>query len=189
MCRKSTTPSTRPRKSSAQRYDFKGSKSSIDFKRAENLIELVADDNFKMDAVWDVLQTRMVRRGVPVKNLKLSKPEPIAGSLVRRTVNLQQGIPTETAKSIVKYLKDQKLKKIQAAIQSDQLRGLLAVAGRAPGVQCGCSRRRISASSCSSATTASERVRRRRHRRGRRGGPRDGNLRAPPESGGADRAR
>ena len=58
------------RKEIAQRYDFKGSKSSIDFKRAENLIELVADDNFKMEAVWDILQTRMVRRGVPVKNLE-----------------------------------------------------------------------------------------------------------------------
>ena len=58
------------KKEIAQRYDFKGSKSSIDFKRAENVIELVADDNFKMEAVWDILQTRMVRRGVPVKNLK-----------------------------------------------------------------------------------------------------------------------
>ena len=110
------------KKELAQRYDFKGSKSTIDFKRAENLIEIIADDNFKMDAVWDVLQTRMVRRGVPVKNLKLSDPEPFAGGLVRRTVTLQQGIPTDNAKSIVKYLKDQKLKKVQAAIQSDQLR-------------------------------------------------------------------
>ena len=110
------------RKELAQRYDFKGSKSAIDFKRAENLIEIIADDNFKMDAVWDVLQTRMVRRGVPVKNLKLSEPEPFSGGLVRKTVTLQQGIPTDTAKSIVKYLKDQKLKKVQAAIQSDQLR-------------------------------------------------------------------
>ena len=54
----------------AQRYDFKGSKASIDFKGAENRIELIADDNFKMEAVWDILQTRMVRRGVPTKNLE-----------------------------------------------------------------------------------------------------------------------
>src|SRR5262245_29330048 len=60
------------KKELAQRYDFKGSKSSIEFKRAENVLELIADDNFKMDAVWDILQTRMVRRGVPVKNLKAS---------------------------------------------------------------------------------------------------------------------
>ena len=110
------------KKELAQRYDFKGSKASIEFARGESRIDLVADDNFKMEAVWDVLQTRMVRRGVPVKNLKLSDLEPIAGSLVKRTVTLQQGIPTEAAKSIVKYLKEQKLKKVQAAIQADQVR-------------------------------------------------------------------
>jgi uncharacterized protein YajQ (UPF0234 family) len=110
------------RKEIAQRYDLKGSKSEIDFKRGENLIEMVADDNMKMNAVWDILQTRMVRRGVPVKNLKASEIEPIAGGLVKRTVTLQQGIPTDNAKDIVKFLKDQKLKKVQAAIQGDQLR-------------------------------------------------------------------
>jgi uncharacterized protein YajQ (UPF0234 family) len=110
------------KKEIAQRYDFKGSKAAIDYKRAENLIEIVADDNFKMEAVWDILQTRMVRRGVPVKNLKASEIAPIAGGLVRRTVELQQGIPTDAARAIVKYLKDQKLKRVQAAIQGDQLR-------------------------------------------------------------------
>src|SRR5438128_6375994 len=110
------------KKEIAQRYDFKGSKSSIDFKRGENLIDLVADSNFKMDAVWEILQTRMIRRGVPVRNLTLSDSEPVSGGLVKRTVSLQQGIPSETAKSIVKFLKDQKLKRVQAAIQSDQLR-------------------------------------------------------------------
>ena len=110
------------RKEIAQRYDFKGSKSSIDFKRAENVLEIVSDDNFKMEAVWDILQTRMVRRGVPVKNLKASDVEPMAGGLVRRTVTLQQGIPIEASREIVKFVKDQKLKKIQTAIQGDQLR-------------------------------------------------------------------
>jgi uncharacterized protein YajQ (UPF0234 family) len=110
------------KKELAQRYDFKGSKSSIDFKRGENVIELVADDDFKMQAVWDVVMTRMVRRSVPVKNLKPSEIEPMAGGLVRRTVTLQQGIPIDAARAIVKYLKDQKLKKIQAAIQADQVR-------------------------------------------------------------------
>lgn len=109
------------KKEIAQRYDFKGSKSSIDFKRAENAIELVADSAFKMDAVWEILQTRLVRRGVPTKNLTLSDLEPMSGGLVRRTVSLQQGVPAEAAKSIVKALKDQKLK-VQAAIQGDQLR-------------------------------------------------------------------
>jgi uncharacterized protein YajQ (UPF0234 family) len=110
------------RKEIAQRYDFKGSKASIDFKRAENLLELVADDNFKMDAVWDILQTRMVRRGVPIKNLKPSDILPLAGGLVKRTVTLQQGIPSDEAKAIIKFLKDQPLKKVQAAIQADQVR-------------------------------------------------------------------
>ena len=110
------------RKELAQRYDFKGSKSAIDFKRAENVIEILADDNFKMEAVWDILQTRMVRRGVPVKNLKAGDVLPVAGGLVSRTITLQQGIPIEAARDIVKYIKDQKLKKVQAAIQGDQLR-------------------------------------------------------------------
>ena len=110
------------RKELAQRYDFKGSKAAIDFKRSENVIDLVADDNFKMDAVWDVLQTRMVRRSVPVKNLKISDPEPIAGGLVKRTVTLTIGIPIERAKEIVQFLKDRKLKKVQATIQGDQVR-------------------------------------------------------------------
>ena len=110
------------RKELAQRYDFKGSKSSIDFKRSENVIELVADDNFKMSAVWDILQTRMVRRGVPIKNLDAAEPQPIAGGLVKRVVTLKQGIPTEAAKSIVQFLKDQKLKKVQGSIQGDQVR-------------------------------------------------------------------
>jgi uncharacterized protein YajQ (UPF0234 family) len=75
-----------------------------------------------MEAVWEVLQTRMVRRGVPVKNLKPGEIEQASGGLVRRVVSLQQGIPSEAAKEIVKYLKDQKLKKVQAAIQADQVR-------------------------------------------------------------------
>jgi len=106
----------------AQRYDFKGSKAAISFTRGEALIELVADDKFKMDAVWEILQTRLVRRGVPVKNLRPGEIEPAAGGVVRRTVQLQQGIPTEAAREIVKFLKDRKLKKVQAAIQGDQVR-------------------------------------------------------------------
>jgi uncharacterized protein YajQ (UPF0234 family) len=110
------------RKEMAQRFDFKGSKAAIDFKRTENTIELVADDAFRMDAVWDILQTRLVRRNVPIKNLTPSDIEPVAGGLVKRTIELQQGIPSEAAKAIVKYLKDQKLKKVQVAIQGDQVR-------------------------------------------------------------------
>jgi hypothetical protein len=110
------------KKELAQRYDFKGSKSSIDFKREESLIELVSDDAFKLEAVWDVLQTRLVKRSVPLKNLKPSEVEPAAGSLVRRTIALQQGIPADAARQAVKFLKDQKMRRVQAAIQGDQLR-------------------------------------------------------------------
>jgi len=110
------------KKELAQRYDFKGSKSSIDFKRAENVIDLIADDNFKMEAVWEILQTRMVRRGVPVKNLDASEVQPIAGGLVKRTVTLKQGIDSDAARKIVQFLKDQKLRKVQATIQADQIR-------------------------------------------------------------------
>ena len=109
------------RKEIGQRYDFKGSKSSIDFKRAESLIEIIADDDFKMEAVWDILLTRMIRRGVPVKNLDAAEPEPIAGGLVKRTVKLTQGIPVERAKEIVQFVKNHKLK-VQASIQADQVR-------------------------------------------------------------------
>ena len=110
------------KKELAQRYDFKGSKSSIELKRGENLLELVSDDEFKLNAVWDVLQTRMVKRGVPLKNLTPSEIEKTSGGLVRRSVALQQGIPSEAARDIVKFLKDQKMRKVQVAIQGDQLR-------------------------------------------------------------------
>src|SRR6185295_13905455 len=86
------------RKEVAQRYDFKGSKASIDLNKTENTLTLVADDNFKMDALWEIVQTRMVRRGVPVKNLNAGATEPAADSTVRRVVTLQQGIPSEAAR-------------------------------------------------------------------------------------------
>lgn len=110
------------RKEIAQRYDFKGSKTTIDFSRTESTIVLTTEDTFKMDAVWDILQTRMIRRNVPVKNLKLSDVEAVSGGMVKRTVTLQQGISSDAAKAIVKYLKDQSLKKVQASIQADQVR-------------------------------------------------------------------
>jgi uncharacterized protein YajQ (UPF0234 family) len=110
------------RKEIVQRYDFKGSAASIEFKKVENTLTLVAEDTLKMDALWEILQTRLVRRNVPVKNLKLGEVEPAANSTIRRVVTLQQGIPSDTAREIIKYLKDQKLKKVQTTIQGDQLR-------------------------------------------------------------------
>src|SRR6187397_1022597 len=110
------------RKELAQRYDFKGSRAAIDLNRAENTITLTADDDYKMTALWEILQGRMVRRGVPTKNLTPGEIERAANDTVRRVVALQQGIPTEAAKEIVKFLKERKLKKVQAAIQADQVR-------------------------------------------------------------------
>jgi uncharacterized protein YajQ (UPF0234 family) len=110
------------RKEVAQRYDFKGSKASIDFDQKESKLRLVADDEFKLNALWEVVSTRLVRRNVPVKNLTRGPAQPAANSTVRQEVALQQGIPTEKARDIVRFIKDSKLKKVQAAIQGDQLR-------------------------------------------------------------------
>lgn len=110
------------RKEVAQRYDFKGSKASIDFDAKESKLVLAADDEFKINALWEIIQTRLVRRNVPVKNLTRGPALPAANSTVRQEITLQQGIPSEKAKDIVKYLKDAKLKRVQASIQGDQLR-------------------------------------------------------------------
>jgi uncharacterized protein YajQ (UPF0234 family) len=110
------------KKELAQRYDFKGSRAAIDLNKTDNAIVLTADDEFKMNALWEILQTRMVRRGVPTKNMTPGPIERAANDTVRRTVSLQQGIPTEAAKEIVKFLKDKKLKKVQATIMADQVR-------------------------------------------------------------------
>ncbi len=110
------------RKEIAQRYDFKGSSAAIEFNKAENSLALAAEDAFKMDQVWDILQTRLVRRNVPVKNMKLGDVEPAANSTVRRKIELKQGIDSDAAREIVKFIKEQKLKKVQANIQGDQLR-------------------------------------------------------------------
>jgi len=110
------------RKEIGQRYDFKGSKAAIEFDRVEATLTLVADDEFKMQALWEVLETRMVRRKVPLKNLKRGDIERGANDTVRRVITLQQGIPTDAGREIVKFIKDRKLRKVQPAIQGDQLR-------------------------------------------------------------------
>jgi uncharacterized protein YajQ (UPF0234 family) len=109
------------RKEIGQRFDFKGSIAQIDLDQKANTLTLTAEDNFKIESVWDVLQTRLIKRNVPVKNLKRGDITPAAGSTVKQEITLQQGIPTEAAKDIVKHLKDLK-KKVQASIQADQVR-------------------------------------------------------------------
>ena len=105
-----------------QRFDFKGLKVGIDLSRAENKIVLTGPDEFKIKAIWEVLQTKLVRRKVPLRNLTPGEIDSAAGGTARQEISLQQGIPTETAREIVKYLKEQKLKKVQASIQGDQVR-------------------------------------------------------------------
>lgn len=106
----------------AQRYDFKGSKASIELKRAESMLVLVADDDFKMRALFDVLQTKLIKRGVPVKNLDVGEIKPAGGDTVRREVKLKTALDSDTAKKVAAAIKDAKLKKVQAAIQGDQVR-------------------------------------------------------------------
>ncbi len=109
------------RKEIIQRYDFKGSKTSIDLKEKENQIILISDDDFKMKAVVDILQSKFVKRNVPLKALSYGTVEPAAGGTVRQVITLQNGIDKENAKLIVKMIKDSKLK-VQAQIMDDQVR-------------------------------------------------------------------
>jgi hypothetical protein len=102
-----------------QRFDFKGSKSNIT--QEKDALVIVSDDEYKLKSVVDILQTKLVKRGVPVKNLSFGKMESALAGTVRQRLGLQQGIPTDKAKEIVKAIKDSKMK-VQAAIQADQVR-------------------------------------------------------------------
>ncbi len=103
-----------------QRYDFKGSVSDIELKD-EAVLVLKSDDEVKLKAVIDVLQTKLVKRGVSIRSMEYGKIEPATKGTVRQEVKILQGIPTEKAKAMVKVIKDAKLK-VQAAIQGEQLR-------------------------------------------------------------------
>ena len=106
----------------AQRYDFKGTHCTIEFDRPKAEIRLAADDEFRMESLLDVLQGRMIKRGVPVKNLDLGENVLATGQSVRRTVKLTQGIPQDAAKKIIRAIKDGGFKKAQATIQGDEIR-------------------------------------------------------------------
>ena len=103
-----------------QRYDFKGSVSNIELKEDKELL-LTSDDEVKLKAVIDVLQTKLHKRGVSIRSMVYGKLEPAAKDSVRQDVTIQQGIPVEKAKGLIKALKDSKIK-VQASIQGDQLR-------------------------------------------------------------------
>src|SRR5260221_8050879 len=102
------------------RFDLKDSKSDIQLEGKEALV-LSSVDEYKLKAVTDILQSKLVKRGVPIKALSYGAVEPAAGSSVRQKITMQQGIPIEKAREIVKVVKDSK-KKVQAAIQGDTVR-------------------------------------------------------------------
>ena len=106
----------------SQRYDFKGSKAEIEFRRGEEKLVLVADNEFQMTALFDVLQAKLIKRGVPVKNLDIGEIKQGGGDTVRREVGLKTSLDSDTAKKVAAAIKEAKLKKVQASIQGDQVR-------------------------------------------------------------------
>lgn len=109
------------RKEIMQRYDFKGSKSSIEYNEKDKTITVLGDDDYKMKAVVDMLQNKFVKRGIPLKAMKYKAPEQATGSMMRQVIEVMQGISKDNAKMIVKIIKDSKIK-VQAAIQDEQVR-------------------------------------------------------------------
>ncbi|MCE5312288.1 MAG: YajQ family cyclic di-GMP-binding protein [Nitrospiraceae bacterium] len=116
-----TNAVTQALKEMSQRFDFKGSKSSIDLDKAKACITLVSDDEQKLKSVVDIFESKMIKRGIALKALTYGKIEQAAGSTVRQVVTLQQGIPQDKAKEIVKRIKDTKIK-VASEIQKDQVR-------------------------------------------------------------------
>jgi len=114
-----TNAVTQAMKEISQRFDFKGSKSNIT--QEKDALVLISDDEYKLKSVVDILHTKLVKRGVPIKNLSSGKVETALGGTVRQRLLLQQGIPTDKAKEIVRTIKDSKIK-VQASIQADQVR-------------------------------------------------------------------
>jgi len=104
-----------------QRFDFKGSKTSLELDKDKSEIGIISDDEYKLKSVIEILKNKLVKRNVPLKTLLFGKIEKAAGEMVRQTLTLQQGISTERAKEIVKLIKDTKIK-AQSEIQKDQVR-------------------------------------------------------------------
>jgi uncharacterized protein YajQ (UPF0234 family) len=105
----------------SQRFDFKGSKSSVELNKDKHEITVVSDDEQKLKTVLDILQTKLIKRGISLKALQYGKIEQASGGTVRQLITLQQGIQVEKAKEIVKLVKETKMK-VQAEIQKDQVR-------------------------------------------------------------------
>ena len=109
------------RKEIQQRYDFKGSKCSIEMSQKEKTLTILADDDFKLRSVVDILQNKFVKRSVPLKAFKYKEAEQAHAGMMRQVVEVQQGISKDNSRMIVKMIKDRKMK-VQAAIMDDQVR-------------------------------------------------------------------
>lgn len=105
----------------SQRFDFKGSKSSLELNKDKHEITVISDDEMKLKTVLDILQTKLVKRGISLRALQYGKVEQASGSAARQLITLQQGIPVEKSKEITKIIKETKMK-VQAEIQKDQVR-------------------------------------------------------------------
>ncbi len=105
----------------SQRFDFKGSKSNIELNKDKGVVTVISDDEQKIKSVIDILQAKLVRRGISLKALSYGKVEPAAGDTVKQLITLQQGIPQDKAKEIVKFIKNTKLK-VTSEIQKEQVR-------------------------------------------------------------------
>ncbi len=103
------------------RYDFRGSNSEINFDRKTNIIQMVSSDEYKIKALFDVLLTKMAKRNLPLKNFKTQKIESSLGGNVKQQVTVQQGIPQDKAKEMIKAVKEKKFK-VNVSIQGDSLR-------------------------------------------------------------------
>lgn len=101
------------------RFDFKGSDARIE--QAEYVLTIYADDDFKLDQVQDILNGKLIKRGVDIKCMEMGKVEKVTGNKVKRTATIKTGVETELAKKIVKLIKDSKMK-VQASIQGDTVR-------------------------------------------------------------------
>ncbi|GMT47262.1 MAG: YajQ family cyclic di-GMP-binding protein [bacterium] len=104
-----------------QRFDFKGSKSNINIDKDKGVVTVISDDEQKIKSVIDILQSKLVRRGISLKALSYGKVEPAAGDTVKQVITLQQGIPQDKAKEIVKFIKNTKIK-VTSEIQKEQVR-------------------------------------------------------------------
>ncbi len=103
-----------------QRFDFKGTKSTVEIENS-NAIKIVTEDDTRMRNIVDIMQGKFIKRGVAIKNLEYGKVEPAAGGMVRQSIKVKQGIDADVAKKITKDIKNTKLK-VQATLQDDQIR-------------------------------------------------------------------